>query len=182
MGANNIVLNCAGHTITGTGTIFDSGVMVGSPFSHVEVKNCHITGFYYDINAGSTSNKFVNNIVDNAPGYGFFIYLASDNLYLNNKIIQTGSGMLALDSTDNVFANNFAKGNGYNGITMASDASGSSTGNKLINNIAKDNTNYGFGDDTTGSGTAGTGSLNFNNFCEDNIAGTSSPLGLCQTK
>ncbi len=174
LGANNIVLNCAGHTITGAGTLFSVGVLAVGSLNNVTVVNCHVTDFYFDMNVGSSNSRFVNNLVDNAPGYGFFINSASNNHFIHNRIIDTGSGMLAFFSNGNLFVNNNATGNGFNGITMAS-----SSGNLLTNNFAKANSNYGFADDTIGSGTVGTANVYLNDRCVSNFIGGSSPTGLC---
>ena len=175
IGANNIVLNCAGHTITGAGQLFSVGVLAVGSLNNVTVVNCHVTKFYFDMNVGSTNSRFVNNLVDNAPGYGFFINSAMNNHFINNKIVDTGSGMLAFFSNGNLFVNNNATANGFNGITMAS-----SSGNLLTNNFAKANSNYGFEDDTTGSGTAGTANVYLNDRCVSNFIAGSSPTGLCK--
>lgn len=83
IGANNIILDCDGHPITG-GNAY-SGIHVISR-QRVMIVNCNVSGFQNGINlAGSTENILYNNHADNNGQNGFFIgYSSNDNRLVNN--------------------------------------------------------------------------------------------------
>ncbi len=154
IGANNIVLDCAGHTITGPFSSQGSTGLDGislTGVSGVTVTNCHVTSFDNGFVMLSSNNKLVGNTADN-NGDGFYIESSSDNMIG--------------DTADN---------NGGNDFVVFS-----SNNNQLDNNKAIGNTGLGYDDTTIGSGTAGTANTYNDNKCENNQDGQSSPVGLCE--
>ena len=127
---NNITLDCAGHTVSGTSVPFSAGI-VSAGFTGITIKNCNVTGFFQGIyiDFGSNVNLASNTLDGNT--FGIFV--------------QRTSGA--------TFSSNTANGNSQDGVFMGFGASG----NTLTSNTANNNAFYGFEDSTTGSGTSGTG-------------------------
>jgi len=87
IGADNIVLDCVGSTITGNGAEF--GVdNIG--FDSVTIKNCIITNFDTAIrySSGADNGTIQNNVVDNNINSGIFLVSSSNNTIYNNTIIK----------------------------------------------------------------------------------------------
>lgn len=149
---NNITLDCAGHTVSGTSVPFSAGI-VSSGFTGITIKNCNVTGFFQGIyiDFGSNVNLAGNTLDGNT--FGIFV--------------QRTSGA--------TFSSNTANGNSQDGVFMGFGASG----NTLTSNTANNNAFYGFEDSTTGSGTSGTGNTYSSDMCNGNTVGNSRPGGLC---
>ena len=199
--ANNVTLDCAGHTITGPGR---GGSVHGIHVARrtgVTVKNCVVTGFNAGFLIGqSDANTFSNNtvtkvssgftlmrsnnntisrnIVDDANewfGYGTF-QGSENNEFVNNRAISVGGvAFMAWQGDDNIWEGNEATGNF--GIGFAANTT--TRDNTFKDNLSKGNTGFGIEDQTTGSGHAGTGNFYEDNVCEENGNGASSPGGLC---
>lgn len=150
---NNITLDCAGHTITGTSITDGSAGIVSAGFSGITIKNCNITGFFQGIYIDFGSNVNLTDNTLNGNSFGIFV--------------QRTSGM---DITGNI-----ANGNNPDGVFMGFGASG----NTLTGNTANTNSLRGFEDATTGSGTSGTGNTYSSNVCNGNGFVGSQPNGLC---
>jgi parallel beta-helix repeat protein len=151
IGANGVVLNCAGHSISARARNTEAGINLAG-ISGVTVENCNITGFQYGfLLTDSSNNTLTGNGADGSASAGFF-----------------------LDSSDNnTFMGNTANGNGE-GFGLSSDVSG----NTLSGNVANSNAEYGYIDTSTGSGTAGTANFYSGDECNGNGHGGSSPSGL----
>ena len=150
---NNITLDCAGHTISGTNVPFSAGI-VSAGFTGITIKNCNVTGFFQGIyiDFGSNVNLASNTLGGNA--FGIFM--------------QRTSGSTITDNTND--------GNSQDGVFMGFEASG----NTLTGNTANNNSIRGFEDATTGSGTSGTGNTYSSNVCNGNAI-NSQPGGLCSS-
>ena len=203
IGADNVILDCAGHTITGPGQPQALHGINVFQRSGVTVKNCFIMEF----NAGflinqSDGNTFTNNTVSHVRT-GFTLF-GSDNNTISRNIVSDATdwfGYGLLDGSDenvlsentatsisgvefmswganrNSFRNNEASNNSGNGFG-ANDPN--TTGNTYTDNIANDNTGRGIEDNTTGgSGDAGTANTYMGNICEGNAGGGSHPGDLC---
>ena len=119
IGANGITLDCAGHTISGTGT--GNGITL-SGLNKVTVKNCEVTGF----------------------GFGFYLQESSHNtLTKNTANSNVDQGFyLTITSNGNTLSENTANSNGYYGFELVF----SSIKNTLTKNTANSNTHYGYYD------------------------------------
>src|SRR5579864_2684857 len=73
---NNITLDCAGHTISGTNTPFSAGI-VSAGFNGITIKNCNVTGFYQGTYIDFGSNVNLNNNVLNGNDFGIFVQRTS---------------------------------------------------------------------------------------------------------
>jgi uncharacterized delta-60 repeat protein len=143
--ANNVTLDCAGHTITGPG---DVGVRVESR-SWVTVKNCNVTGFDQGIlvqdservrlvrnrlfdngigihfGASRFNHLELNRVEGNTSWAGLLLEGSNSNTLMNNKVDGTGGGhgIYLTESDANIFLWNTVTSNGASGILFdTSDA------------------------------------------------------------
>ncbi len=73
IGADNIVLDCAGHTIKGTGVVESNGVRV-SDRSGVTVKNCNVVNFFDGFRLNfSDANILADNTAQGSVRIGFLL-------------------------------------------------------------------------------------------------------------
>ncbi len=169
VGANNILLNCAGHSITGQSPYVGSPIGIDlNGYTGVTIENCNVNLFVYGIAANPSNNDtFAGNTVDNNGGGGGFYFGGSsynDTFIGNTANNNTGAGFYFGGSSHNeTFTGNTANNNtlagfyfgsassSYNdtftGNTSDSNGGGGfylagSSNNTLIGNAA-DNNSYG---------------------------------------
>ncbi len=133
IGANDVTLDCAGHSLTGDTTGF--GISLSSR-SNVTIKNCNVTNFNYGASlVTSTNNTFADNMINGNSHSGFRIISNSDNNTLINNIVSynTYNGIGVDQSSNNTYINNTLNSN-TNGISI-----GASSDNTIINNTANNN-------------------------------------------
>ncbi len=171
--ADNITLDCAGHTITGTepGASNPRGIEMFNRTA-VTVKNCNLIEAEFTV-LGSVGNTLLGNETE-GHGSGFNIIESDNNIFDRNTVIG-GNSFGLNNSTGNLFTNNTVSntGTGFN-IFLGS------VGNTFTDNILGDLL-VGIADDSTGgTGTAGTDNTYTDNTCIGN--GTASnPSGLCES-
>ena len=205
---SGITLNCAGHTVSGSGA--GSGIWLGRGIHDVTVKNCVVTQFGHGFFlVGASSNTLASNIAKNNALFGFFLYGSSSNTLTGNTATGNGengfllSPTMSSGSSSNTLTGNTAYGNGKNGFYLFSNVfSGSSSNtltgntanrnandgffldpgtslNALASNAANNNGGYGYEDLSSGSGTSHTANTYTSNTCSENFLGGSNPSGLC---
>lgn len=108
--ANNITLDCNGHSITGTGTGY--GIYLNNK-SSVNIKNCTVR-FFYD---------------------GMYLRYSSANTFINNTSLYNYSGVYLYRSDNNTIIENTANSNRYDGITVSHSSENTITKNKISKNI-----------------------------------------------
>lgn len=172
IGASGIVLNCAGHTISGMGS--GSGISSLQEATKVTVENCNVTGFEYGffIAPFSYGNTLTKNTATGNTGYGFYLKRSSLNNLNGNTAYGNGNGFFLFRSQRNSFNGNTADGNG-NGFFL----SYGSIQNTFSGNTANSNSHFGYYD-LIGRSTEHrywTG-----NKCSGNFLGGSFPTGLCK--
>jgi parallel beta-helix repeat protein len=138
IGANNVTLDCDGHSLIGNGT--DSGVSVINK-KNVTIQNCVITNFSYGIQLRESENNYLSENTINENFRGIFIYLSNNNTLSGNIVdnnAQRGIHITELSYYNRVY-NNTASNNGGDGVYISS-----ASNNTFINNIAEYNGEHGF--------------------------------------
>ncbi|HIH13326.1 TPA: hypothetical protein HA242_06405, partial [Candidatus Woesearchaeota archaeon] len=152
---DNIILDCAGKSLTGSGG--DNGVYV-SKRRNISIKNCVISGFSYGINLSHTNSSFVLNNTVRANG------IAGVGLEINNTY--------NLIANNTILSSNFANF-GY-GIYIHAPIWKSSPGefeevNNSRNRIEGNNVSHHY----TGIQAGGMEDLYLNNVLDNNTFGFS---------
>ncbi|MEM1544641.1 MAG: DUF2341 domain-containing protein [Candidatus Bathyarchaeia archaeon] len=160
--ANNVVLDCQGHTIDGVSEIDTYGIYIyrdSAQNTNITVKNCVVTDWWYGIYLGyAQNNTLINNTVNSHKAgflvdfssynilinntahsyYGFVLHFSSYNTLINNTANSNSEGFSLLESSYNTLINNTANSNSVDGFWLFE-----SSYNILINNTANSNF-YGF--------------------------------------
>ncbi|MBC7945825.1 MAG: right-handed parallel beta-helix repeat-containing protein, partial [Burkholderiales bacterium] len=157
IGADNIALNCDGHSLSGPGTPLRGGPpTIGIALNGrkgVTVKNCNVTGFARAgiLLSNSSHNKIINNDAPRNSTVGISLTLSSHNKLGENTANGNRAGGIVLQgSSYNKLTENTATANGdleFPGGSVIFSASGislfSSSHNRLIDNTANDNQAHG---------------------------------------
>jgi len=139
---DNIIIDGAGHTLTGTQAPLYSGASKGiysTGRSNVTIENMIITTFSYGIEFDFSSGNSVsgNNITANKDG-GILLYYSFDNSVGGNNITNNGDGLdlYSSSSYNSVSGNNIAA-NYNDGVHLYSSSNNNSvSGNNITaNNI-----------------------------------------------
>jgi len=187
IGANGIVLNCAGFSISGGGA--GIGIdLVGR--SGVTVEHCKTSNFAEGIALAGSSNNILfantgtcnkvyyyevtdsnlNTLVDNSAGCpaaplgaaGFYLSASSNNVFIDNTAVGTkGYGFYLFSSSGNNLVGNTANSNNVDGFALTA----ASKSNNLFTNTANSNLQYGYHDLSTGTGTKATGNIYNGDIC-----------------
>ncbi|MFH1229428.1 MAG: right-handed parallel beta-helix repeat-containing protein [Candidatus Aenigmatarchaeota archaeon] len=159
IGADNITLDCAGHSITGDGSPGYGINNIG--YDYITVKNCIITGFsnsdldapfsagirYYE---GADYGAIINNTVTSISE-GISLYSSSNNNITNNIAISNANQniMIRSGSNNNIIANNTAT-DSLTGIYLGSTSG--CNDNTIINNNVSYNIYAGISLDADSNG------------------------------
>jgi len=134
--ANDVVLDCAGHTVFGPGVAEnpdfpdDTFAGIGVEALGVTVKNCNASGYSGSAIAvhGGADNATLRDNTVSGSGGGFYIG-SSGNVVENNRSIGNEvDGFLIQNATDNTISSNRAEG-GAVGFSLEE-----SSGNRLTRN------------------------------------------------
>lgn len=144
IGANNVTLDCQGHTITGDET--GIGILAQNQ-DGITIKNCTVTNFADSIRLDSTHNSSLeNNTADNNTTYGIRLIASTNNTLTGNKVLHNGpltgpSGgfLVQVSSNANLFTSNLAEQNNGDGFNIVS-----SDLNHLVNNTSTNNAGSGY--------------------------------------
>jgi parallel beta-helix repeat protein len=163
--ADNVTLDCAGHTVMGTGTDGSAGTGVSiQGRTNVTVKNCHVTNFFqgfavggstaidltensansngegFAVDGPSTDVTLEGNTANNNNSWGFIVASASGNTLIGNEASGNGANGFVLDTaSDNELDSNEASGNGAHQFAL-----GDSHQNHLLNNTSGGGAGDGF--------------------------------------
>ena len=127
--ADDITLDCSGHTLTGAG-------VYTYLFDRVMIKNCVIVNSRYDgINLrDSNGSTITGNTANNNGHNGILLTYSSDCMLTSNTASNNcGDGITTVHGSNNTFTSNTANNND-NGIYMHSSNSNMLTGNTANNN------------------------------------------------
>ena len=134
--------------------------------------NSNSYGFMFPYSSGDSisGNKANGNFYE-----GFYFYYDSSNTLTGNTANSNkGAGFNFSRSSSNTLTGNTANKNTLSGFFLM----GSSPGNALGGNTTKRNSQYGYDDLSTGSGTSGTANTYVGDHCRGNGWGGSNPFGL----
>lgn len=136
--ADNIVLDCNGHTITGTGG--GNGIYASSR-TNLTIKNCVLKMFSIGLYLGSVSNSnLINNTANNNQERGIAFYWSSNNNLTQNTASSNNYAGIYLEwSSGNILTNNTENNNNQWGINLYYGAYNNLTNNKVNAN------SYGIG-------------------------------------
>jgi parallel beta-helix repeat protein len=134
IGANNITLDGAGHTITGDTS---GGGVENYGYNYVTVKNCIVTNFIHGMLLVSCShnildsNTVISNVgAGNQGGGGIVCSGGSSNTLTNNTVtLNVAGGIGVINSSANIVSNNTANSNGGAGIDLENSSNNNLTGN-----------------------------------------------------
>jgi parallel beta-helix repeat protein len=151
IGASNVVLDCNGAIINGTG--FGYGIYILG--DNVTIKNCNIKNFDYGIWMGSNSNTIINNNIY-SNGDGVHLVGGVHNKIIGNDIHSNDDGVYLSNADSNELIYNTISNNDEVGVYLDMY----SGDNNLISNIIcsnsdediSNNVNYGgpnYGDENT---------------------------------
>ena len=98
--AQDVQLDCAGHTITGNDT--GTGI-VNHGFNNVTIRNCKITHFDFGIDLQDLSgNTLLNNQITYLDLIGIYLLNANNNILIQNTILYSSrEGISIYNSTGN---------------------------------------------------------------------------------
>jgi parallel beta-helix repeat protein len=176
-----------------------NGFTLGS--SSTLVKCTASSNGYGFVLSGSDSNTLMGDLASNNFGDGFLLMASSSGNTLRSNTAEGNFHGFSLESsngnvlTGNTANSNGASGNGY-GFYVSSSSSNTlssnkaisngygfyvstgSSGNTISGNAANSNQRYGYYDQTSGSGTAGTANTYTEDTCSGNTIACSSPPGV----
>jgi parallel beta-helix repeat protein len=151
--ASNVVLDCNGAIINGTG--WGIGIHIPNGINNVTIKNCKIKNYQYGIDVGSNSNMIIsNNIYSNE--YGVYLLSGVNNKIISNDIYSNDYGISLINADSNEIRYNTIKNNDEDGVYLDMYSSDNNLiSNTICSNTVKDisnNVNYGgpnYGDENT---------------------------------
>jgi parallel beta-helix repeat protein len=167
--ADDVTLNCAGHTISGPGTRAEDeygfiGILLDGR-TGVTVRNCRVSGFDYGIlltarlGSGSDGNRLIDNAVSGNRLSGISVNESEHNVLTGNIAYANGRNGFAFVGNSNIVTGNQALDNEYNGFAVA----GGRREIVFSGNLSKGNGIMGFG-------VVGTGHTFFRNTAANNGA------------
>jgi hypothetical protein len=178
-GASNILLDCAGYSITGNQSVNAYGILANG-YDNITIRNCLITGYRLAINFTSTNNSYIiNTTIYNTTGingangnngapctagasatdrYGIWLSNSQYNTLANNTLINLTAGNGGFGGLRITTAGaGCAGGNGgiEYGIYLASNSKSNTITNTTITSLTGGNGGFGGNGLLTGAGGAG---------------------------
>ncbi|MBT3813939.1 hypothetical protein HOG07_00720 [Candidatus Woesearchaeota archaeon] len=118
IGANNVVLDCAGYKIIGENDLNKYGVK-NPQYNRITIKNCSITNFSIGISFSRDSllSTIINNTLFTNTD-GIYIFNSNTTTIINNTIKnQTQHGLWLVGVGDGLIINNLIENNGISDLT-----------------------------------------------------------------
>ncbi len=133
--ANDVWLDCRGHSLTGTGT--GSAVAIygsGRGTNNFSLRNCRTTGFYYGVFLSYSNDGVIQNNSFSSPVYGVFAQSSNNLVFFNNTVDRpAASGVFLSSSRDaNVSFNNVSSPV-VSGASLSASSSNKILGNNFTN-------------------------------------------------
>ncbi len=157
IGADKIIFNCNGHTISGITNLPTSSPNTGillNGRTGVTIENCHVTNFYIGIRLNSSNSNILFANSANGNAYGFWLSSSALNglagntgggnaydgfrldsssnengIAGNTATSNLGNGFSLMSSSNNVLGLNTAAANSMNGFSLSSSTNNALTGN-----------------------------------------------------
>jgi parallel beta-helix repeat protein len=194
---SGITLDCDGKTVTIIEGGAEVGIEIRAGADGVTVTNCIVMGFTNaQISVNGDRSVITDNAVSGNSGGGIGVYSNGNRITNNHASGAVLDGFLVQGSTGNRLEGNLAEGSTV-GFSLERTADNELIGNRAIDNAigfettadsgsnfltantAEGNRDWGFIDNSTGSGDpVGVANTYADNVCPGNGAG-SSPSGLC---
>jgi parallel beta-helix repeat protein len=132
IGADNISLDCRGHTVSGAGGM---GISLEGR-QGITIRNCTVTGF--DVGFGlvaASDNSLIGNMSD-ANGQGYLFESSHDNRLTRNSARNSGCDAFILHgSGGNTFTRSVASDNGCSGFGLFDSSGNTFTNNQASRNV-----------------------------------------------
>jgi len=149
--ADDVTLDCAGHTIWGPGTRAEDeygfiGLLLDGR-TGVTVRDCRVSGFDYGIlltarlGSGSNRNRIIDNVAFGNRLDGVRVTESEHNVLTGNIASSNGQHGFAIVGNSNIVTRNQAFGNEYDGFAVG----GGRRDIVFSANISKGNQGHGFG-------------------------------------
>ncbi|VVB65667.1 Right handed beta helix region [Candidatus Gugararchaeum adminiculabundum] len=176
--ADNVLIDCNGHNITGNGDYYNGGI-AGINRANITIMNCIIVGYGGGLQfSGLTNGTFINNTLMN-NSIGANMWATQHSSFFNNTFVGNGEAIQLRGSNnwpvtpdENVLFNNTMYDNGY-GIDFACIYS-NFTNNSVYNNS-------GTGINLDGWANNVSGNLVVNNSENDIYVGDPSSGNSCES-
>ncbi len=135
--ASNLLLDCNGATILGTGVGY--GIYVPDHVDHVTVKGCTVRNYRYGIYLDTTSdNQLISNTLD-TNAYGLLLGFSSNNAISHNLAVSnTFAGLYLEGSTGNDITDNSLNANHDVGLLLHTSPDNDLSQNTICNNANAD--------------------------------------------
>lgn len=155
IGRNNVVLDCAGYTISGNNTgrgVYNNG------FDNVTIRNCTLHYFNTGAYSRYSANSTIENVFLNRNYYGIYLYYNSNTGLYNNTASYNSYGTY-ISSNNNItnILNNTFCSNMFTDLFLSSSSLNNSGDNTCIiledetnNNTVTCNTTCGFNQGSCG--------------------------------
>jgi len=117
--ANNVALDCQGHTIDGKNTLFSYAIRTNH--NDTTVGNCIITEWYFGVSVKDSSTikaTIRNNTINSTTYKGIYLYTADNATIANNTIGSNPTGIYLVLSINNIIENNTIVDSTYEHIEM----------------------------------------------------------------
>ena len=142
--SSDVNLDCAGHHITGNGSV-DIGVATDeepTPLTNITIQNCDVSGYHIAF-YGNNDHLSVwrNNTAHNTTLGGFFLTSLGNSNATNNSAFNNGQMGMFVYGSGNNYSDNFVCNNPQDGMRMTGFYS--TANDTFFNNIICGNGRYG---------------------------------------
>jgi parallel beta-helix repeat protein len=139
--ADNVTLDCQGHTIDGTDASSTNGIYAKLR-TNITIKNCVVTDWFEGILFEVSSSSNLTNITSNSNYYGIEFYQSNSNT-LSNATVKSNSFGITLNSAySDKIKDSIIQDNIEYGIYLYS--AGSAGANLIYNNLFNNTNNFDF--------------------------------------
>ena len=147
--ADNVVLDCQGHTIDGVDNANSYGIYVyrsSETITNITIKNCVVTDWAYGIEFWTSDFNTLLNITSNSNYYfGIDLYRSNSNNLLNiTANYNSRYGINFVYSSFNTLKNSIIQDNGYYGLSSSAYIP-EEGGNLIYNNLFNNTNNFASG-------------------------------------